>query len=85
MIGELRTVVVIDGPHGADQSQVVGTGTHVREPVADFESTFAVLFKAGLQRHQRFIDLSFLFGRIKQYFIDFVFIENRFCKWCFFD
>src|SRR5438105_3367859 len=40
--GELRAVVVVDGPEGPDDSEVVGTGSDVFPPVSNFQTALAV-------------------------------------------
>ena len=47
---DLGAVIVVGGPHGADEGDVVGAGSDVREPVADFDAALAVAAEADLER-----------------------------------
>jgi len=47
---QLRAVVVVGCPDRADHGQVVGTGTQVREPAADFQSALAAFLESHLHR-----------------------------------
>jgi hypothetical protein len=42
MPGQLSDVVVVNGPQGPHDRQVVGTLADMGDPVADFEPTLAV-------------------------------------------
>ena len=46
--GELRAVVVVDGPQRADDGEVVGARADVLPPVADLQAALAVLLVAGV-------------------------------------
>jgi hypothetical protein len=43
---DLGAVVVVGGPHGANDGDVVDATADVREPVADRNAAFAVLLEA---------------------------------------
>ena len=55
---ELRAVIVVGGPHRADDGQVVGAVAEVRPPVADLEAALAALLKADLHAEQLVADVA---------------------------
>ena len=46
----LGSVIVVGGPHGSNDRDVIDSRTDVRKPVADFDPALAALFVADLQR-----------------------------------
>jgi hypothetical protein len=45
---DLRAVVVIGGPHAADEGDLIGAGADVGEPIADLHAALTVAFEPGL-------------------------------------
>ncbi len=55
---KLRAVVVVGGPHRADDRQVVGTAGQLGPPVADLQPAGAMLLKADLRGKQLVADVA---------------------------
>ena len=49
----LRAVVTVGRPHGTDNRQMIHIACDMRKPIADFDTTFAMLLESDLQRVQR--------------------------------
>ena len=59
--GELRAVIVVNGPERAHHGEIIRAGADVLEPVADDQSALAVGLVAGLERED---DLAIAVARI---------------------
>ena len=50
--GQLRAMIVVEGPQGSDHGKVVGALADMLEPVAHHQAALAVRPTPGLQRHE---------------------------------